>query len=268
MQTISYKELPPVAKTLIIPLGCRASEYGRADAILDDPKAFKIFQQVPGAMEAFKGFSHFDKVAILMRARQFDDFARYFLDVHPDGLVVDIGCGLDTRYYRLDNGRMQWLGLDLPEVIELRRPLIPDGKRNHTLAGSVFDLTWLDEVERYHKPVIFLAEAVFPYFLEAEVRRVISAITKRFGSAEIAFDIFSSRSVMIHNHTSGVLKSTGARLNWSVDDPRVLEKWNLKLVDIWGYFDKREPRLGIENLMRFVPAWRNANRVVLYRVSK
>jgi len=265
MQTISYDELPPVAKTLIIPLGCRAREYGRPDAIVNDPEAFKIFEQVPGASKAFKGVGRFDQAAILMRARQFDTFARDFLGIHPDGLVVDIGCGLDTRYFRLDNGRLHWLGLDLPAVIELRRPLIPDGKRNHTLAGSVFDLAWLDEVERYHKPVIFLAEAVFPYFPEGEVHKVVSAITKRFRGAEIAFDIFSSRSVNIHNHTSGILRSTGARLNWSVDDPHALEKWGLKLVDVWGYFDHREPRLGIENLMRFVPAWRDANRVVLCR---
>jgi O-methyltransferase involved in polyketide biosynthesis len=202
-----------------------------------------------------------------MRARQFDSLARDFLGVHPDGLVVDIGCGLDTRFFRVDNGHMHWLGLDLPEVIELRRSLIPDGKRNHTIACSVFDLTWLDEVERNHKPVIFLAEAIFPYFPEREVRTVLSAIVKRFRRAEIAFDILSSRSVNIHNHTSGILKSTGARLNWSVNDPHALEKWGLKLMDVWGYFDHKEPRLGIENLMRFVPAWRNANRVVLYQVA-
>jgi O-methyltransferase involved in polyketide biosynthesis len=267
MQTISYDELPPVAKTLIIPLGCRAREFGRSDAIVNDLEAFKIFEQVPGAIKAFKGVGRFDQAAILMRARQFDTFARNFLGLHPDGLVVDIGCGLDTRFSRLDNGRMHWLGLDLPTVIELRQSLIPNGKRNQTLAGSVFDLTWLDEVERYHKPVIFLAEAVFPYFPEREVRKVLSAIVKRFRSAEIVIDIFSSRSVNIHNHTSGILKKTGARLNWSVDDPYALEKWGLKLVDVWGYFDHKEPRLGIENLMRFVPAWRDANRVVLYQVA-
>lgn len=267
MQIIPYEELPPVAKTLIIPLGCRAREYGRPDAILDDPEAFRVFEQVPGAIKAFKGTSRFDQAAILMRARQFDGFARYFLDVHPDGLVVDIGCGLDTRYSRLDNGRMHWLGLDLPLVIELRRSLIPEGKRNHTFAGSAFDMTWLDEVDRYHIPVIFLAEAVFPYFPEGEVRKVLSAIANRFSGAEIAFDIFSSRSVSIHNHTSGVLKRTGARLMWPVDDPSQLEKWGLKLVDVWGYFDHQEPRLGIENLMRLLPAWRDANRVVLYRAT-
>jgi phosphatidylethanolamine/phosphatidyl-N-methylethanolamine N-methyltransferase len=64
-----------------------------------------------------------------MRVRQFDAFARAFLAGRPGGLVVDIGCGLDTRFDRLDDGQMSWLGLDLPEVISLRRQLLPNAER-------------------------------------------------------------------------------------------------------------------------------------------
>ncbi len=67
------------------------------------------------------GMSGHDLFATVMRVRQFDAYARGFLSHNPGGLVVDIGCGLDTRFHRLDDGQVTWLGIDLPEVIALRR---------------------------------------------------------------------------------------------------------------------------------------------------
>jgi O-methyltransferase involved in polyketide biosynthesis len=131
------------------------------------------------------------------------------------GLVVDIGCGLDTRFHRLDNGRMIWLGLDLPEVIEFRRRrLLPDSERCRSLPRSMFDLAWLDVVAQMQKPVVFLAEGVFPYFTEAEVKRVITALSARFPGAGLAFDALSPFSAGLHNRTSAILKETGARIDW------------------------------------------------------
>ena len=267
MDKYQYDKLPPVAKTLLAPLGCRALETARMDAILEDQRAVEVFKNIEGGYKALKPMGKIDQIFTMLRARQFDSYARVFLNLHPDGLVVDIGCGLDTRFERLDNGRMHWLGLDLPEVMELRHRLLSDGKRNRTLAGSMLDPGWLDQVARTKKPVIFLAEGVFCYFTEEQVKTVITAIVSRFPEAELAFDILSRDSVKLHNRTSGVLKETHAHLYWGVDDPRSLEAWGLKVADVWGYFNQREPRLGMTNLMRLVPAWRDANRVVLFQVA-
>ena len=260
-------ELSPVARTLLAPLGCRARESQRSDAILRDRRAVEVFQKLGAELKNLSPMSKIDQTFTMMRARQFDTYARCFLDKNPDGLVVDIGSGLDTRFDRLDNGRMHWLGVDLPEVIALRQRFLPDGKRSHTLGSSMLDLTWLDQVKRLKKPVIFLAEGVFCYFTESEVKKVIQAIARDYPGVELAFDILTNRSIKLHSRTSRVLKETHASLNWGVDNPYSLESWGLKLVDVWGYFNDREPRLGLANLMRFVPAWRDANRVVLYRVA-
>lgn len=267
MVDIHIADLSPVSKTLLIPLGCRAREFTHPHPILRDPRAVEVYRHFTHPDKALTKLGSFDSTTIMMRARQFDRFAQYFLELHPDGLVVDIGCGLDTRFDRLDNGRMHWMGIDLPEVIALRTAVLPDGERNRSIAVSMLDLRWLDQLLRVKKPVIFLAEGVFCYFSETDVKQLITGIVNRFPSAELAFDILSTRSLNIHNHTSAVLKDTKAQLKWAVDDPLLLEDWGLKLVDVWGYFDDREPRLGIGNLMRVVPAWRNANRVVLYEVG-
>ncbi len=266
MEKLKLIDLPPVARTLFIPLACRAGEAKRADAILRDPAAARVFAQFEDGSSVLKGLMDHDRVAIVMRARHFDEIARVFLAHQPEALVVDIGCGLDTRFERLDNDRMTWLGLDLPPVISLRRRFLPDGGRNRTLPGSMLDPDWMDEIARLRKPVIFLAEGVFPYFPEEQVRLVVHRLAERFPAGEIVFDTLSSFSLRMHNRTSGALRAADARLAWAVDDPRSLENWGLTLIEQWGYFDRYEPRLGVTNLFRFIPAIAGANRIVHYRL--
>jgi O-methyltransferase involved in polyketide biosynthesis len=260
--------LQGVARTLLVPLACRAIESLRADAIIHDPRAVEVYNALGGSRDFLMGMSGHDLFATAMRVRQFDTFARAFLAKNPGGLVVDIGCGLDTRFDRLDDGQMAWLGLDLPEVIALRRQFLPDAERCRSLPCSMLDLTWLDAVAQMNKPVIFLAEGVFMYFTEAEVKPVITALAERFPGGELVFDELTSFSVRLHNRTHPVLKETGAHLSWGVDDPRALESWGLRLVEKWGYFDQHEPRLGPANLMRFIPPLANMNYILHYRLGE
>jgi O-methyltransferase involved in polyketide biosynthesis len=268
MDKINVYDLPPVARTLLAPLACRARESLRKDGLMHDEHAVEIFNQLEGGLDCVRRMGDMDQAFVVMRARRFDRYAINFLGKNPDGLVVDIGCGLDTRFYRLDNGRMSWLGLDIPEAIELRRRFLPDGERRRSFACSMLDLSWLDVVVEAQKPAIFLAEGVFPYFPEADVKKVITALSARFPRAEIAFDALTSFQAGLHNRTSAILKETGARLNWAMDDPRRLEPWGLRLLDRWGFFDDREPRIGAANLMRYVPPLANGQCVLLYRLAR
>ena len=59
--------------------------------------------------------------------------------MHPDAAVVSVGCGLETTYWRCDNGRALWFELDLPEVIDVRRELLDPGERQFLVPGDMFD---------------------------------------------------------------------------------------------------------------------------------
>ena len=62
------------------------------------------------------------------------------MDAHPEGLVVNLGAGLDTRFYRLDNGTIAWIDIDLPEVVAFRQKLQdPANPRRLLLAASVLE---------------------------------------------------------------------------------------------------------------------------------
>ena len=235
--------LQGVSRTLLIPLACRALESPRTDAILHDPRAVEVYNSLGGNPDFMMGMSETDAFVIVMRVRQFDTFARTFLARHTGGLVVDLGCGLDTRFDRIDDGQVTWFGVDLPEVIELRYKVLPDRERCKTIGQSILDLSWLDHVERHNKPVIFLAEGVFPYFSTIDIKPMLAAMTERFPAGELVFDASSRFISQHHNRTSAVLKRSSTRIFWDAKNPKELENWGLRLLDQWYYFDNPESRL-------------------------
>lgn len=267
MENINLINLPPVARTLFVPLACRARESARSDALIHDPHAVELFTRLEGGSDLLMGLSSLDQTFTVMRVRQFDNYTRAFLSSNTQGLVVDIGCGLDTRSSRLDIDGIIWVGLDIPEVIELRRRFLPDNRRYQTIACSMLDLSWLDIITKMNKPVIFLAEGVFPYFTEEEIKPVVTALADRFSGGELVFDALSSFSVILHNLTHPVLKQTRSRLKWGVDNPYSLESWGMRLLNKWGYFDNREPRLRLANMMRYVPLLAYSNYILHFRLG-
>jgi O-methyltransferase involved in polyketide biosynthesis len=227
-----------------------------------------VYKALGGNPDFLMGMGGTDVFVATMRARQFDLFSRDFLGRNPGGLVVDIGCGLDTRFDRLDDGQMTWLGVDLPEVIELRRKVLPDGERCKTIPQSMLEISWLDEVARINKPVIFLAEGVFPYFSTADVKPLVMAMASRFLAGELVFDAASPFIARHHNRTSSVLKRSGTRVLWDAKNPQELETWGLRLLDHWYYFDQPEPRLRLFRWMRFIPFMAKATGIFHYSLGQ
>ena len=134
----SIRNLNVVSQTLLTPLYFRAMESQRLDALVRDPKAVELVSQLDYDFSDVQRMKN-EQVNFLLRMREFDRLARAFLTEHPDGVIVDLGCGLDTRFERVDNGQVEWYGLDLPEVTELRKELLEETPRNHFIGCSVLD---------------------------------------------------------------------------------------------------------------------------------
>jgi O-methyltransferase involved in polyketide biosynthesis len=239
-------KLRGVSETLLLPLYVRAKESRRPDAMIHDEDAARIMERIDFDFSKLKLRAH-DEVAVLMRAREFDCQVRSFLTLHHDSVVVHIGCGLDTRFARVDNGEVEWYDLDLPPVIDLRRELMEEQcKRHHLLATSVFEEGWLHEVSLHKpRPFLFLAEGVFPYFEEAQVKSLVVRLRDRFPGAELAFDGMTPFLIWGDNlHLA--LTGLGARLHWGLKRAGDLEEWGagICLLKEWYYFDTPESRLG------------------------
>jgi O-methyltransferase involved in polyketide biosynthesis len=268
MNKLRTADFSPVARTLLATLACRAEESARPDAIIRDDRAWEILARFEAGDIVPLKLGGADLVFTMMRARQFDRWAKAFLEAHPGGIVADIGCGLDTRAARVDDGRRLWYGLDLPEVIALRRMLMPPGSREHLIEGSVTSEAWMNAIAAERKPVLFIAEGVFPYLQEQDLRRTFGILAERFPGSELAFDALTKFSIRLHN-MHPLLRKAGARLNWGLDGGRDLERWDprIRWIETWKYFDHFEPRLGGNNLMRFVPVMADANYLARYRLG-
>jgi O-methyltransferase involved in polyketide biosynthesis len=213
-----------------------------------------------------------DKLAIILRNREFDRYARDFMARNPEAVVVHIGCGLDARFERVDNGLVEWYDLDLPEVIDLRRKLIGgEGGRYHFLAYSAFDKAWLKELSVDRKrPYLFLAEGVFMYFEEAQVKSFVLKLRDNFPDSELVFDAFSPYIVWANNLRFRISSTKiSARYHWGLKNSKDVESWGsgICLLDQWGVFDRPEPRLGYPRWVRHIPLFAKAIGIYHYRLK-
>ena len=261
--------LDGVSETLLMTLYVRALETERPDGLIRDEKAVEIVKKIDCDLSRLKLQGH-DRAAVITRMGVFDRKAREFLARNPGAVVVHFGCGLDTRFERVDDGRVRWYDLDLPDVIDLRRKLIGgEGGRYHLLAASAFDDSWLETVSQSGKrAVLFMAEGVLPYFEEAQVKALVLKLRERFPGSELVCDAqtpFIIRSDNLQLAMTGVQ----ARLHWGLKHGRDVESWGegISMLEEWFYFDSPEPRMAPFRWMRHIPLLGRGAGIFHYRLG-
>ncbi|WOC13833.1 class I SAM-dependent methyltransferase [Gordonia sp. MP11Mi] len=219
--------LGEIQETLLIPLYGRARDARATKSVLDDHTAIDLVGAIDYDFEKFRGPS---LVGSVLRAAIFDEYVRDFLREHPDGTVVDLGCGLSTRFHRLDNGRLRWFDLDVPDTMALRRKYFEDTDRYTMITGSIFDEDWHDAVSARGGPIFLLSEAVLLYFDEGRVHDVLHRLSSRFAGGRLAFD--TGGALMMKSQDSNpVFRALPARMVWTCGDPKTLESLGLTLLD-------------------------------------
>jgi O-methyltransferase involved in polyketide biosynthesis len=251
MVETTHQILTGVMETLLVTLYLRGQESKRPDALIRDEKAVEIVKQMMD--EGLYDFnrikllhlSEASKLVIILRNRQFDRYTMDFLKRHPDGVVVHIGCGLDTRFERVapGNGLVEWFDLDFPEVIEIRQKLFgEEGEHHHLLGCSILDDAWIKPVSIYlPRPFLFVAEGVSMHLNEEENKSLVRKLHDHFLGSELVFDAFSP----FHNWVSNLKTARfGFRTHWGIWSGHEIEKWidGIQLLDEWGYLDSLEPR--------------------------
>lgn len=230
--------LSGIPETLLIPLWARAVESKRPDAIIRDDKAVEIIRRIE------YDFSKFDRtwmsqLGISVRTKLLDDATKAFLQRHPESVIVNLGAGLDTRCERLDNGKITWYDLDLPEVIALRRNFFAETDRYHLIAKSLFDSSWVKGAQPSGKSVLMIAEGLLMYFEEEKVRNLFDNLATHFPGAEMLLEILGPALVGKGKYHDTVSQVEGAEFRWSLRKSRELESWNqkIKFIEEWHYTD-------------------------------
>jgi O-methyltransferase involved in polyketide biosynthesis len=126
-----------------------------------------------------------------IRAKQFDDKVKAYIAERPYASVINIAAGLDTTFYRVDNGTVHWYDLDLPAVIEIRKQLLPEPDRVTYIAKSLLDPSWFEDVTYTEDGVFMIAGGALGWFEEAQVKQFFSMLADNFPDGEIVFDAMS-----------------------------------------------------------------------------
>jgi methyltransferase (TIGR00027 family) len=203
-----------------------------------------------------------NRYLVAIRAKQLDDWSAGFLRRHPDAVVLHLGCGMDTRAFRLrPPDAVRWFDVDQPAVIALRRKLYDDRDGYRMIGSSVTD-EWMDEIPA-DRPTLVVAEGLVMYLVEPEVRALLARLTDRFAGGELLFDTTSPMGPRLSKVlTKGITK-------WGIGDIHELERWNPRLrfleqapvVALYG----RVPSAAVRLMWRLVNATPMRNFDVLNR---
>lgn len=184
----------PVSGTMFLSLIARAEEsMGKKPLISDDEavRAYKKFKyiHVNELPDRCTGAS------AAVRTHMLDALVSAFLEEKPEALCINIGAGLDTRFFRIDNGTLHWVDIDLPQAIEVRRLLIPEHERVTAIGCDALDPSWAGAVDACGRPVLIIAEGLLMYFDEEQVRGLLDTICSKFPGATLMIEYMSDRAV-------------------------------------------------------------------------
>ncbi|WP_435592851.1 class I SAM-dependent methyltransferase [Nocardia sp. bgisy118] len=211
--------------TNLATLYLRACESRSSRTILGDDAAAEAVDRIDYDWAKMRRYMQpwANQWLVALRAATLDDWSADFLGRHPNAVVLHLGCGMDTRAFRLHPPQdVQWFDVDQPKVIELRRKLYDDRDGYRMIGSSVTDPGWLDETPA-DRPALIVAEGLLMYLHEDEVRALIKRLTDRFSNGELLFDTLSPAGPRLSKvFSKGIV-------TWGIRDVRELERWSPRL---------------------------------------
>ena len=132
-------------ETMLMTLSGRAIQSQWKHPILRDPWAEEAMRHIDYDIgKHYRGvgtwslWSEIGCTIIATRAATFDLLTNRYLADHPDATVLHVGCGMDSRVFRVDPpASVQWFDVDYPDVIDLRRQLFPERDAYHLIGASL-----------------------------------------------------------------------------------------------------------------------------------
>jgi len=220
-----------VQETLLLPLWGRATETLKKNPRLVDMKAVEIIGKLDYNFTAItKNINKMSIAGWVARSLHIDKAVAQFIEKHPEATIINIGCGLDTIFERIDNGKIMFYELDFPEVIELRKSFYQDTERHQGIATSFLEKKWYDKIKK-PKGLLCIAGGVFCYSTREQIKDFFISMADHFGQCDFFFDSLSPMGMKIAKKQ--VLKKGGMGLSldggWSLKPIKLLEKWDNRI---------------------------------------
>ncbi|MDO5824785.1 MAG: class I SAM-dependent methyltransferase [Methanosphaera sp.] len=217
-------DLSAVSETMLVPLYARARESKKKNPEFIDTTALHIMENIDYDFEKRfrESTNKMNFWGCCARTVILDRKSKEFIDKNPDCTVINLACGLDDRFSRVDNGKLKWYNIDFEDVITLREKLIDKHERVRNIASSAMDFRWIDEIEDKEN-VLVIAEGFLMYLEENEAKRLFDEIAEKFKKVELLIELMAKwmvKNQKVHDTT----RTTGAVFKWGVDDSKDFEK--------------------------------------------
>jgi O-methyltransferase involved in polyketide biosynthesis len=220
MEKINISGVP---ETMIQTLYARAKESQKPDHKIYDSKAIEIVS----AMDY--DFSNADKdfamsSGVIARTIMLDKTVKDYVRKNPNAVVMNIGCGMDTRFYRCDNGRIKWYNIDLPVTIDVRNRFLKELERVVNIAKSAMDESWADGIEKNAPSYLVVMEGLSMYLSENDIKKILSIISGNFKNVTLYMETMSPMVVKRVKEKS--IEASNAIFTWGVKSGKELERYN------------------------------------------
>ncbi len=235
-------EMSGVPETMIQTLFARAMESEKEKHLIYDKKAMEIVKEMDYDFTKAKEDAMM-RNGVVARTIVLDELVQNYVTQHPKALVINIACGLDTRFYRVDNGKLRWFNLDLPVTIEVRKRFLEESGRVSMLGYSAMDEAWAEEVhktlseeekadkkdkengkanEKETRPTLVIMEGLTMYLSLEEVRKIFEIIRNHFTDATVLVETMSPFVVKHIKEKS--IEASKAKFTWGIKNGRTLAK--------------------------------------------
>lgn len=220
-------DLSQVSRTAILTLICHAVEAERNKSVFNDPMAVLCLERlmsvasgedkrwIIGKKRRYEGIGARDAKALVRRVKVFDNTVHRFIADHPNCTVINLACGFDTRFWRIEHEKCKYIELDFPEVIQLKKEILKDHLGYEVIDSSALDTSWIDKVTvNGNTDFILLAEGLFMWFPPQDGIRLFKEIGERFYRSQLVLDMVSER------YTKGLWKKfirLHSRIDWGLD---------------------------------------------------
>lgn len=183
---VTLQQLSGVPETLLITLTAKAQEALHPKGIFRDQRVLELWERLGDQLQNIRA-GWMTQVGVATRTIVFDDLVREYLTANPSATIVNLAAGLDTRYWRLDNGQLRWFDIDLPEVAHLRRSLFPETERLQVIGESVTNSGWMDQLGSPEKLLVIM-EGLSMYLPNDAMKQLLAGIAARYPGSTIIFD--------------------------------------------------------------------------------
>lgn len=212
--TVSGK-MNEVNRTLYIPLYGKA-KVSKKNIILKDPIAERIWEA-----EAFdikgKSRSKWLTYNMAMRARIFDDWTDEMLSLHENATVLHIGCGLDSRAFRVKHNYKRWIDCDFPSVIDVRRAYYDESDKYTMMSLDASKASQLGTLPDGDAAVVIL-EGISMYLTSDQLHDLFKELESKYALLHILMDVYTVFGAKASRYKNPV-NDVGVTKVYGIDDP-------------------------------------------------